>query len=120
MLANGSDLSTVDNLTIEDAKALYATLQGGLWGPYGQAYQTYSLYCAAHLQKEVAVAVAQGKKYQATQPLSFHNMFPILDDFHSLGQGEAKRVESNKNNLAKKALSILPVEGAPSWLKEAF
>ena len=56
MLANGSSLSTVDNLPLEDAKALYVTLQGGLWGPYGSAHSVYTIYCSQHLQKEVAIA----------------------------------------------------------------
>ena len=118
MLANGSGLSTVDALPLEDAKALYVTLQGGLWGPYGEAYKTYAIYCSQHLQKEVAIAVAQGKKYKATQPLKFHEMFPVYDDFHSLGQGEPKREQAKKDSLAVQALSVLPSEGAPKWLKE--
>ena len=118
MLANGSSLSTVDELPLEDAKALYVTLQGGLWGPYGQAYQVYSLYCSQHLQKEVAVAVAQGKKYKATPVLSFHKMFPVVEDFHSLGEGQAKREKSKRDNIALQMLSVLPSEDAPAWIKE--
>lgn len=120
MLANGSDLTTVDNLTIEDAKDLYVTLQGGLWGPYGQAHQTYAIYCSQHMQKEVAVAVASGKKYRPTQPTAFHEMFPVVDDFHTLGAGVVKRAMDKKNSLAKKALAILPIEGAPKWLREGL
>lgn len=118
MLANGSSLSTVDELPLEDAKALYVTLQGGLWGPYGQAYQVYSLYCSQHLQKEVAVAVAQGKKYKATPVLPFHKMFPVVEDFHSLGEGQAKREKSKKDHIALQMLSVLPSEDAPAWIKE--
>lgn len=112
-------MSTVDDLSIEDAKALYVTLQGGLWGPYGHAHSVYTIYCSQHLQKEVAVAVAQGKKYKATEAIPFHKMFPIVEDFHSLGAGEVKRGEAKKNNLAFQMLSVLPSEGAPAWLLEA-
>jgi hypothetical protein len=119
MLANGSSLSTVDELTIEDAKALYVTLQGGLWGPYGEARSVYTLYCSQHLQKEVAVAVASGKKYNATPAAQFHEMFPIVEDFHSLGEGEANRVKVKEDNLAQQMLSVLPQAGAPAWLLEA-
>lgn len=119
MLANGSSLSTVDDLPIEDAKALYVTLQGGLWGPYGEARSVYTLYCSQHLQKEVTVAVAAGKKYKPTPVIKFHELFPILEDFHSLGLGEIERGQSKKNNLALQMLSVLPTDGAPSWLLEA-
>lgn len=118
MLANGSSLSTVDGLSIEDAKALYVTLQGGLWGPYGSAHSVYTIYCSQHLQKEVAVAVAQGKKYKATPAMQFHKMFPIVEDFHSLGEGQASREQSKKNNMAMQVLSVLPSEDAPAWIKE--
>ncbi len=118
MLANGSSLSTVDDLPLEDAKALYVTLQGGLWGPYGNAHDVYTIYCSQHLQKEVAIAVAQGKKYKATPAIQFHNMFPIVEDFHSLGEGQAKREQSKKNNMAMQLLSVLPSEDAPEWIKE--
>lgn len=119
MLANGSSLSTVDALPIEDAKALYVTLQGGLWGPYGNAHNVYTIYCSQHLQKEVAVAVASGKKYKATPAIPFHEMFPIVEDFYSLGTGEARRVRAKEKNLASQMLSVLPSEGAPEWLLEA-
>lgn len=118
MLANGSSLSTVDDLPIEDAKALYVTLQGGLWGPYGDARNVYTIYCSQHLQKEVAVAVASGKKYKATPAIPFHEMFPVLEDFHSLGSGETERKRAKKNNIAFQMLSVLPSEGAPDWLLE--
>ena len=119
MLANGSSLSTVDELTVDDAKALYVTLQGGLWGPYGNAHNVYRIYCSQHLQKEVAMAVAQGKKYKATPAMQFHEMFPIVEDFHSLGQGKARREQSKKSSMAIQVLSVLPQEGAPAWLIEA-
>ena len=118
MLANGSSLSTVEDLPIEDAKALYVTLQGGLWGPYGEAHRSYSVYCSQHLQKEVTVAVAQGKKYKATPVLPFHKMFPIVDDFHSLGQAEAKREKTKRDKIAVQMLSVLPSDNAPAWIKE--
>jgi hypothetical protein len=118
MLANGSSLSTVDNLPLDDAKALYVTLQGGLWGPYGDAYKTYATYCAQHLHKEVTVAVAQGKKYKATQPVQFHKMFPIVEDFHTLGEGQAKREKSKRDHIALQMLSVLPSDNAPAWIKE--
>jgi len=119
MLANGSSLATVDDLTIEDAKALYVTLQSGLWGPYGEAHSVYALYCAQHLQKEVAVAVASGKKYKATPARKFHEVFPVIEDFHSLGLGVVERGRAKDNNLALQMLSVLPTEGAPEWLLEA-
>lgn len=118
MLANGSDLATVDNLPLEDAKALYVTLQGGLWGPYGEAYRSYSIYCSQHLQKEVAIAVAQGKKYKPTKALEFHELFPVYDDFHTLGQGKETRKATKEKSLAISALSVLPVSDAPDWIKE--
>lgn len=119
MLANGSNLSTVDDLPIEDAKALYVTLQAGLWGPYGEARSVYTIYCSQHLQKEVAVAVASGKKYKATPAVPFHEMFPVVEDFHSLGFGKAERERINKKNLSLQMLAVLPSEGAPEWLLEA-
>lgn len=118
MLANGSSLSTVDELTVDDAKALYVTLQGGLWGPYGNAHNVYRIYCSQHLQKEVAMAVAQGKKYKATPAMQFHEMFPIVEDFHSLGEGKAHREQSKRKNVALQMLSVLPSEDAPAWIKE--
>lgn len=116
MLANGSSLSTVDELSIEDAHALYETLRSGLWGPYGETYRNYNLYLSSHMQKEVAVAVASGKKYKATQPLSFHTMFPIVDEYMTLGMGKEFRELSTKNGMAKQALLSLPTDGAPAWL----
>jgi len=119
MLANGSSLSTVDDLPIEDAKALYVTLQGGLWGPYGHAHSAYTNYCSQHLQKEVAIAVASGKKYKATPAIPFHEMFSVVEDFHSLGEGHARRVQSKKKNISLQMLAVLPSEGAPAWLLDA-
>ena len=119
MLANGSNLSTVDELSIEDAHALYETLRSGLWGPYGETYRNYNLYLSAHMSKEVAVAVASGKKYKATPPLAFHTMFPIVDEYMTLGMGNEFRELSNKNSMAKQALLSLPTEGAPAWLVAA-
>lgn len=118
MLSNGSDLSTVDNLSIEDAKALYVGLQTGLWGPYGEAQKTYVLYCSQHLQKEVTVAVASGKKYKPTPVREFHEVFPTYEDFLTLGNGESIRKSKEEHSLAISLLTTLPNEGAPAWLKE--
>lgn len=119
MLANGSDLSTVDELPLEDAHALYETLRHGLWGPYGGFYQSYNNYIASHLNKEVAIAVATGKKYKATQPLTFHEMFPVVDEYMTLGMGKVVRQVKTKESMAKQALLSLPTEGAPAWLLKA-
>lgn len=119
MLANGSSLSTVDDLPLEDAHALYATLRNGLWGPYGGFYQNYNTYLAAHMSKEVAIAVASGKKFKATKPLAFHEMFPVVDDYMTLGMGKVVRQVKTKNNMAKSALLSIPTEGAPAWLLAA-
>ena len=119
MLANGSSLSTVDELPLEDAKDLYTTLRNGLWGPYGNFYQSYNNYLSSHMNKEVAIAVASGKKYKATKPLAFHELFPVVDDYMTLGQGAVVRQVKTKKNIAASALMSLPSEGAPAWLKEA-
>lgn len=119
MLANGSSLSTVDDLPLEDAKALYETLRNGLWGPYGNFYQCYNSYLSSHMNKEVAVAVASGKKYKATKPLAFHELFPTVDDYMTLGQGVVVRKVKTKKAIATNALLSLPSEGAPDWLKAA-
>ena len=116
MLANGSDLATVDNLTLTDAHALYTTLRNGLWGPYGGFVQNYNTYLTAHLNKEVAVAVASGKKYKPTPPIAFHELYPIVDDYMTLGVGKEVRKVKTKESVAQKALLSLPTEGAPSWL----
>jgi hypothetical protein len=50
--------------------------------------------------------------------LDFHEMFPVYDDFHSLGQGKLRRKQAKRDSVALKALSVLPAEGAPKWLKE--
>jgi len=118
MLANGSNLSTVDDLPLEDAKALYETLRNGLWGPYGNFYQCYNNYLSSHMNKEVAVAVASGKKYKATKPLAFHELFPTVDDYMTLGQGVVVRTVKTKKAIATNALLSLPSEGAPAWLKD--
>ena len=118
MLANGSSLSTVDELPLEDAKDLYTTLRNGLWGPYGNFYQSYNTYLAMHMNKEVAIAVASGKKYKATKPLAFHEMFPVVDEFMTLGQGEIVRKVKTKKSMATQALLSIPSEGAPAWLRE--
>tara|TARA_R110000868_G_C10659750_1_gene745706 strand:- start:73 stop:441 length:369 start_codon:yes stop_codon:yes gene_type:complete len=119
MLANGSSLSTVDELPLEDAHALYTTLRNGLWGPYGNFYQSYNTYLSMHMNKEVAVAVASGKKYKATKPLAFHELFPVVDDYMTLGQGVVVREVKTKKSIAASALLSLPVDGAPEWLKAA-
>lgn len=119
MLANGSSLTTVDDLPLEDAKALYETLRSGLWGPYGETYRNYNLYLSAHMSKEVAVAVASGKKYKATQPVAFHDLYPVVDDYMTLGQGKLSRQVKTKDSMAKQALLSLPTEGAPAWLLAA-
>ena len=118
MLANGSNLSTVDDLPLEDAKSLYETLRNGLWGPYGNFYQCYNNYLSSHMNKEVAVAVASGKKYKATKPLAFHELFPTVDDYMTLGQGVVVRTVKTKKAIATNALLSLPSEGAPAWLKD--
>lgn len=117
MLANGSDLSTVDELPLDDAKSLYETLRNGLWGPYGHFYQSYNNYLTAHMNKEVAVAVASGKKYKAKAPLAFHELFPVVDDYMTLGQGVVVRKVKTKSSMAASALMSIPNEGAPEWLK---
>ena len=119
MLANGSSLSTVDELPLEDAHALYATLRNGLWGPYGNFYQSYNTYLSMHMNKEVAVAVASGKKYKATKPLAFHELFPVVDDYMTLGQGVVVREVKTKKSIATSALLSLPTDGAPAWLVAA-
>lgn len=118
MLANGSDLTTVDNLSLDDAKALYETLRAGLWGPYGKAHQSYSTYLALHMNKEVAVAVASGKKYKATPPREFHEMYPTLDEYMTLGLGKMAREYKKKSETSTKALLAIPTEGAPLWLRK--
>lgn len=70
------------------------------------------------MNKEVAVAVASGKKYKATKALEFHELFPIVDDYMTLGQGKISRTNKRKDSLATKALLSIPNEGAPAWLKE--
>ena len=119
MLANGSSLTTVDDLPLEDAKALYETLRSGLWGPYGETYRNYNLYLASHMNKEVAVAVASGKKYKATQPIAFHDLYPIVDDYMTLGRGKIVRNVKSDKSLATQALMSIPTEGAPAWLVAA-
>lgn len=119
MLANGSSLSTVDELPIEDAKALYETLRSGLWGVYGDTYRNYNTYLSMHMNKEVAVAVASGKKYKATKPLEFHELYPIVDDYMTLGLGKEFRKVKTKSSIAARALLSIPSEGAPKWLREA-
>tara|TARA_B110000858_G_scaffold55789_1_gene64838 strand:+ start:2892 stop:3260 length:369 start_codon:yes stop_codon:yes gene_type:complete len=116
MLANGSDLTTVDNLPLDDAKALYETLRCGLWGPYGETYRNYNLYLSAHMNKEVAVAVASGKKYKATKPIAFHELYPIVDDYMTLGMGKYVREVKTQESIAKRAMMSLPTDGAPAWL----
>ena len=118
MLANGSSLATVDELPIEDAKALYETLRAGLWGAYGETYRSYNTYLSMHMNKEVAIAVASGKKYKATKPLEFHELFPIVDDYHTLGLGKEFRKVKTKKSIATQALLSIPNEGAPAWLRE--
>ena len=119
LLSNGSDLATVDNLTIEDAKALYVSLQTGLWGPFGEAHMAYSNYCSMHAQKETTVAVAIGKKFTPTPPKTFMQMFPHMEDYMTLGEAEVRKATQHKHELAKKAMLAIPADGAPSWLKEA-
>ena len=119
MLANGSSLSTVDELPLEDAKALYVTLRNGLWGPYGASYRSYNTYLSMHMNKEVAVAVASGKKYKATKPLEFYELFPTVDDYMTLGLGKEIRKVKTKKSMAVSALMSIPSEGAPAWLKQA-
>ena len=119
MLANGSSLATVDNLPLDDAKQLFMTLHGGLWGPYGEANMAYSNYCSLHLNKEVAVAVASGKKYKPTPAMKFHEMFPNIDEYMTMGAGTERRVELKKVSIAKKAAATLTISGAPAWLIEA-
>lgn len=119
MLANGSSLSTVDELPLEDAQALYTTLRNGLWGPYGNFYQSYNTYLSMHMNKEVAVAVASGKKYKATKPLAFHELFPVVDEYMTLGQGVVVREVKSKKSIATNALLSLPNDGAPAWLVAA-
>jgi hypothetical protein len=120
MLANGSSLDTVDRLPLTDAQDLYHTLRNGLWGPYGTFYQNYNTYLSAHLNKEVAVAVASGKKYKATEPLKFHELYPVADDFLTLGLGKVVREVKTKDDLGKRALLAIPTEGAPAWLIETM
>lgn len=119
LLSQGSDLTTVDELPIEDAKALYETLRNGLWGPYGGAMQAYNSYLSSHMQKEVAVAIASGKKFKATKPLAFHELFPVIDEYMTLGMGKSVREVKTKSSMASQALLSLPSEGAPAWLKAA-
>mgnify|MGYP001626932950 CR=1 FL=1 len=120
MLANGSDLATVDNLPLTDAHDLYTTLRSGLWGPYGGFMQNYNSYLAAHLNKEVAVAVASGKKYKPTEPIAFHELYPTVDEYMTLGVGKEMRKIKTKESIAQKALLSIPTDGAPSWLLETI
>ena len=71
-----------------------------------------------HMNKEVAVAVASGKKYKATKALEFHELFPIVDDYMTLGQGKLSRKKKTKSSIATKALLAIPSEGAPEWLRK--
>tara|TARA_R110000824_G_scaffold44036_3_gene128450 strand:+ start:1225 stop:1614 length:390 start_codon:yes stop_codon:yes gene_type:complete len=119
MLANGSSLATVDSLPIEDAKALYASLRAGLWGPYGTTLHAYNTYLSLHMNKEVAVAVASGKKYNPTKPLEFHELFPVIDEHMTLGDGERQRSAKKYDNMATRALLSMPITGAPAWLRDA-
>ena len=119
LLANGSSLTTVDNLPIEDVIDLYQTLRAGLWGPYGETYRAYNTYLSLHMNKEVAVAVASGKKYKATKPLDFHELFPVIDDYMTLGDGKDSRKAKKTQSMATRALLSMPIEGAPQWLREA-
>ena len=119
LLASGSSPATIDDLTLEDAQDLYVTLQSGLWGPFGKARDEYNNICYLHLNKEVAVAVASGKKYKATPAPKFHDLYPTVEDFQSLGFGEGNRVRKAEEDMAKRAAMSLQIDGAPAWLKQA-
>ena len=118
-MANGSSPATIDELTLDDAQALFVTLQAGLWGPYGKARDEYNNLCYLHLNKEVAVAVASGKKYKATPAPQFHELYPSVDSFQTLGLGEERRTNKESANMAKRAALALQIEGAPAWIKQA-
>lgn len=120
LLANGSSLTTVDELPLEDAQNLYVALQAGLWGPFSHSRNVYLLLAQLHLNKEVAIAAASGKKYRPSEFPEFHKIFPDIEDYQSLGTGEVRRERKLAEQMAKKAALAIPMEGAPSWLKEAM
>lgn len=64
------------------------------------------------------MAVASGKKYKATPPPKFHDLYPAVEDFQSLGFGEGNRVRKAEEDMAKRAAMSLQIDGAPAWLKQ--
>ena len=79
----------------------------------------YNTYLSLHMNKEVAVAVASGKKYKATKPLEFYELFPVIDEYMTLGGGKDHRAVKKEQSMATRALLSMPIEGAPEWLRKA-
>lgn len=117
LLANGSPLETVDNLSIEDVRHLYSALRLGLWGPFGEYRRTYYSLAKQNEIAEILRATAMGKKFKATPFVKYYEIFPTIDEAETLGAGSIQRFKSKENQMATRA--ILALGGTPpSWLTQ--
>lgn len=88
LLANGSSLDTVDNLTIEDARHLYSALRLGLWGPFIHYRTAYYGLTKQNEIAEILRATAMGKKFKPSQFPSYAYLFPHIRRSRNIGAGD--------------------------------
>ncbi len=90
-------------------------------GPYKDYAIAYNQYASLNLIRETMLGLMLGKKHKPEKMINFHDMYPTVDDYIYLGQGNAIRAseKQRKGSLAVKAAAIFVDDSAPAWLKEA-
>jgi hypothetical protein len=116
LLASGSDLETVDSLSVEDYHNLYISMQMGLWGPYKSYLIAHTISQRLDMIHDRQGQVVMGKKWKPVQPAKFHELFPEIDKAASLGKGENRR----KEKRFQKSLQSFITPDAPDWLKQSL
>lgn len=119
MLANGSSLETVNNLTTDDLNNLYAALRLGLWGPFMQGVIAYDIIYKLHEVTEIGRAYGLGKKFKPTPLAGFEKYFPTFDEAWTLGHGSALRRKKSDKEIATKAIMALGGK-PPKWVTDAL
>ena len=106
LLANGSSIETVENLSATDFKNLYVALKMGLWGPI-KDYRIADVQIGYQHQLGQMAGAWTVKGFKYREPLPFHELFPIVDQFETLGKGEKLREHKQEASLNKKFASFI-------------
>ncbi len=109
----GVSLSDIDQLTIEDTRNLWDSLQAGIWGPQKDYILAYNQLSVSHLTTQIVSSALGGN----IKPLAeLDKLFPGFYRYASLNKDTNPELSiSDKNELLAKqaALAMIAMGGVP-------